>query len=69
MEKKILQYCYWLGFVCLAVAIVWRAVDATQLVGHPIQFLTVTYTSFYKGALLFLLCAIATQSFIAGKRT
>ncbi|HEV8384380.1 MAG TPA: hypothetical protein VGQ11_05865 [Candidatus Acidoferrales bacterium] len=68
MQKKILEYCYWLGLLCMVVAIVWRAVDATKFLSHPLQVLSVTYLSFYKAALLFLVGAIATQSFISGKR-
>jgi hypothetical protein len=58
MEKYILRWSYWLGVISFVVAIVWRVVVVA--VGKPLGFGGITYMSFYKGALLLLLMAIAT---------
>ena len=69
MEKKILQYSYWLGVLCVVVALVWRAVSAVGYFGDSgAQVLTLTYMSFFKGALLFLLTAMATGAYQAGNK-
>ena len=68
MEKKILQYSYWLGVLCVVVAVVWRAASATGYFGEMLVVLTLTYMSFVKGALLFLLTAMATGAYLAGNR-
>jgi uncharacterized membrane protein YkgB len=69
MEKKILQYSYWLGVACVAVALVWRAAAAMGFGGGlMMQGISLTYTSFLKGALLFLLTAVATGAYQAGNR-
>lgn len=69
MEKKILQYSYWLGVLCVAVAVAWRAADAMGLFGAPhTAVLSLTYISFLKGALLFLLLTVATGAYQAGSR-
>jgi len=69
MEKKILQYSYWLGVVSVVIAIVWRAVNA---LGYGFtaysQTTGINYMSFYKGALLLLLVCVATGAYsLAGK--
>lgn len=69
MEKKILQYSYWLGVACVVVALVWRAATVMGFGGVPLmRGLSLTYTSFFKGALLFLLTAVATGAYQAGNR-
>ena len=69
MEKKVLQYSYWLGVLCVAVAVVWRGADAMQIFGAPhTAVLSLTYISFLKGALLFLLLTVATGAYQAGSR-
>jgi DMSO/TMAO reductase YedYZ heme-binding membrane subunit len=69
MEKKILQYSYWLGVACVVVAVVWRAAGATGYFGESLQqVLTLTYNSFLKGALVFLLTAVATGAYQAGNK-
>jgi hypothetical protein len=60
MEKQIVTYTYWLGIISMAVALVWRALNA---VGVKDTVMTITYMSFYKGALLFFLTAVATTSY------
>lgn len=64
MEKHILPWSYWLGIASFAVALVWKGLNSvgiwhlsTAAAGPPI-----TYTSFYKASLLFLLVAIATAN-------
>jgi hypothetical protein len=70
MEKKILQYSYWLGVACVVVALAWRAATVMGFGGGPmLQGLSLTYTSFVKGAVLFLLTAVATGAYQAGNRT
>lgn len=69
MEKKILQYSYWLGVLCVVVAVVSRAAAAMGFFGAPpVAVLSLTYMSFLKGALLFLLTAVATGAYQAGNR-
>jgi hypothetical protein len=69
MEKKILQYSYWLGVVSVVIAIVWRAVNALGYGFTPYTQTTgINYMSFYKAALLFLLMSIASGAYSsAGK--
>ncbi|MBI1738375.1 MAG: hypothetical protein HYR58_03925 [Acidobacteria bacterium] len=69
MEKKILQYSYWLGVISVVIAIVWRAVNALGYGLRPLaQGTSIYYMSFYKAALLFLLLSIATGAYsMAGK--
>ncbi|MBI3663543.1 MAG: hypothetical protein HY234_10920 [Acidobacteria bacterium] len=65
MEKKIVQYSYWLGMLCVVVALVWRAANAMGFwLSTYVQGVSVYYLSFYKGALLFLLVCIATGTYI-----
>ena len=60
MEKQIVPYTYWLGVISMAVALVWRALNAVGLKG---MVMTITYMTFYKGAVLFFLMAVATTSY------
>lgn len=69
MEKKILQYSFWLGVMCVAVAVVWRAATAAGFPGAPIErALSLTYMTFLKNTLLFLLTTVATGAYQAGNR-
>jgi len=69
MEKKILQYSYWLGVACVVVAVVWRAATVMGFGSvSMMQGLSLTYTSFLRGAVLFLLTAAATGAYQAGNR-
>jgi hypothetical protein len=64
MEKHIIQWGYWLGVVCVVLALVTRALNVLGVVsvvvgrGNPIG-----YRSFLDGALLFFVAAIATSSY------
>ena len=69
MEKKILQYSYWLGAVSLVIAVVWRAIN---VMGYGFtaysQATGVNYMTFFKGALLLLVLCVATGAYSsAGK--
>ncbi len=66
MEKKILQYSYWFGFLCVVVAVVWRGANAAGFfLWKIVPGVTVFYMSFFKGALLLLITAIATAAYIS----
>jgi hypothetical protein len=72
MEKHILQWTYWLGLACLAVAVVWRALNALGSVIPLPAFLGtgkfIWYGGFQKWGLLLLVASIATSSFIWSRR-
>jgi hypothetical protein len=65
VEKYIVTWAYWLGLASTAIALVLRSLAAsgvlTGVVVHRGQ--TIGYLSFYRGALLFFLIAIATASY------
>jgi hypothetical protein len=62
MERQIATLSYWLGLASAVIALLLRACNALGiLVPHAVvQGQTVWYMSFYKGALLFFLIAIAS---------
>jgi hypothetical protein len=64
MEKHILTWSYWLGLASTVIALVLRLLNALGLLVPQVvkQGQTIWYMSFYKGALLFLLIAVATAS-------
>jgi hypothetical protein len=72
MEKHILQWTYWLGLACLAVAVVWRALNALgSVIPLPAFFGTgkfIWYGGFQKWGLLLLVASIATSNFIWSRR-
>ena len=62
MEKQIAHWSYWLGLVCFAIALAWRALNALGV--GPVGILQgVSYMTFYKGTLLLLVTAIATANY------
>jgi hypothetical protein len=65
MEKILIKVSYWLGVVCIALALLSKALNALGV--NFLQFMTrgndVGYHSFVLGAVLFFLMAIATASF------
>ena len=65
MEKRIVTWSYWLGMLSVLMALVLRFLNMLGLVRTTIieQGRTLWYMSFYKGALLFFLVAIATASY------
>jgi DMSO/TMAO reductase YedYZ heme-binding membrane subunit len=69
MEKKILNYSYWLGVVCVVIAVVWRTANfAGHYLGNVLPGVTISYMSFFKAALLFLMIAIASAGMILAKK-
>ena len=64
MEKHIVKWSYWLGLVSAVIALVLRGLNAIGLPTVVVQGRTLWYMSFYKGALLLLLIAIATANYV-----
>jgi hypothetical protein len=64
VEKNIVKWSYWLGMASAVIALVLRAFNifGIWLPAAITQGRTLWYMSFYKGALLFLLIAIATAN-------
>jgi hypothetical protein len=64
MEKLLIKVSYWLGVVCVALAVLSKALNAIGVNFTP--FMTkgneIGYQSFEVGAMLFFLMAIATAS-------
>jgi hypothetical protein len=70
MEKQIITWSYWLGVASAVIALVMRSFNAfgVWLPRTVVQGSTIWYMSFYKGALLFFVIAIATANYV-GLRT
>jgi len=63
MEKRLLVIGYWLGVLCTVLALISRIMLAMDLIPPRFgaqQGLAVSYVSFFHGAALFFLFAIAT---------
>ena len=58
MEKQIVTVSYWLGLLSSLIALVLKALTIFGMKGVAFW-----YMSFFKGALLFFLIAIATASY------
>jgi len=73
MEKHIVTWSYWLGMLSALVCLALRLLNMFGiLTGRVIeQGRTLWYMSFFKGALLFFLIAIATAGYAAvrGQKT
>jgi len=65
MEKHILRWSYLLGLACVATALLWRAASVAGLASDQalLPGSYVGYMTLYKGALLFLVLAIATGTY------
>ncbi len=65
MEKHIITWSYWLGLASAVAALVMRAFNAFGfwLPKTMAQGRTLWYMSFYKGAFLLFLIAIATANY------
>ena len=65
MEKHIVRWSYWLGVVCVALALVTRALNVLGVARNVFtgQGQPISYHSFVDGALLFFVTAIATSSY------
>lgn len=64
MEKRFVSVTYWLGLASTVIALVMRTLNAVGMLLPPATAKageTIWYMSFYKGALLFFLVAIATS--------
>ena len=66
MEKHIGRWSYWLGIACLAIGVVWRAVNALGVLAPPTAApgRPISYWSFYHGSILFLVTSIATTCYV-----
>ena len=67
MEKHILSWSYWLGLLCTLIAFVLKLVNAFGVwVPSTLtkQGNAIGYDTFFHGAILFFLIAIATASYI-----
>jgi len=60
MEKQVVHYTYWLGLAATLVALIWRGLI---MAGLPARVLDMNYMTFYKGALLFFVAAVAGTSY------
>ena len=73
MEKQIVTGSYWLGLLSSLIALGLRSLNAFGILTPTVvqQGKTLWYMSFYKGALLFFLIAIATASYasVRGEKT
>ena len=65
MEKLIVKVSYWLGLLSSLIAMGLRLLNVLGILSPVVvqQGRTLWYMSFYKGALLFFLIAIATASY------
>jgi hypothetical protein len=65
MVKLLIRVSYWLGVVCIVLAVLSKVFNAIGM--NVLQFMTrgndVGYHSYVLGAVLFFLMAIATASF------
>ena len=69
MEKQIVFVSYWLGLISSLIAVGLRTLNAFRILTPTVvqQGQTIWYMSFFKGALLFFLIAIATQSYASAR--
>ena len=69
MLNNIVRVAYWLGLFSAMVALVWRGLVA---IGLPERFVygerAVGYSGFLNGAILFLLIACATGSYVSAQK-
>lgn len=64
MEKQIARWSYWLGVASVLLAVVFRLLNAVGFMGDiGTRGSSVGYMSFTKGAVIFLLTAIATANY------
>lgn len=63
MEKYIVRWSYWLGAICAVIALAWRGLVLFGWGSAP-PLVNFRYMSFFKGALLFLVLAIATSNYV-----
>jgi hypothetical protein len=65
MERLIARFSYWMGLVCVVMAVCLRGLNLIGILrpSHLEAGITIWYMSFFKGALLFLLLAIAAANY------
>ena len=65
MQKQIVTLSYWMGLLSSLIALGLRTLNAFGMLipGVVQQGITIWYMSFFKGALLFFLIVIATESY------
>jgi len=65
MEKHIVTVSYWLGLLSSLICLVLRGLNIFGILATNVvqQGRTLWYMSFFKGAILFFLIAIATASY------
>jgi len=65
MEKQMVTVSYWLGLLSSVIALGLRALNIFGILSPNVvqQGRTLWYMSFFKGALLFFLIAIATAGY------
>lgn len=66
MEKLVARIGYWVGLVCMAIAVVWRGLNAFGILVQErlTQGVSIWYMSFVKASVLFLLVAIASANYV-----
>jgi hypothetical protein len=73
LQKQIVTWSYWLGLLNSLIALGLRTLNAFGILAPTVvrQGKTIWYMSFFKGALLFFLIAIATASYasVRGEKT
>jgi hypothetical protein len=70
MEKHIMRWSYWLGVICVALAVLTRLLNTVGLSTTLLQTRgdSISFRTFVDGALLFLMTSIATAGFIWFRR-
>jgi hypothetical protein len=73
VEKQMVTLSYWVGLLCSLLALGLRFLNIFGILSPRVvqQGKTLWYMSFYRGALLFFLIAIATASYawVRGEKT
>jgi hypothetical protein len=70
MEKHIMRWSYWLGVICVVLAVVTRILNSLGMSTVLLQTKgdSISFRTFVDGALLFLITSIATAGFVWFKR-
>jgi hypothetical protein len=69
MEKQVVRWSYLLGLACTVLAFLWRLGTLAGLApDFVIRGSHLGYLSFLKGAVLFLVLAIATSSYMSAMK-
>ena len=70
IEKHIMRWSYWLGILCVVLAVVARILNSLGLSTVLLQTKgdAISFRTFVDGSLLFLVTSIATAGFVWFKR-